>query len=121
VASPARSSAALRDRQWGEDSEKRVAELLGSLEQHSLSIREVTMGRLDGLVAVVTGGGIGRAIALEMAREGAAVVVSSRTRSELDTVVKEIGNLGSSGLAVEADAMVRDRAKDPVRRTVSSA
>jgi NAD(P)-dependent dehydrogenase (short-subunit alcohol dehydrogenase family) len=70
------------------------------------------MGRLDGLSAVVTGGGrgIGRAIALELAREGATVTVSSRTRDELEHVVAEIGEIGSTGLAVEADAMVKERA-----------
>ena len=40
------------------------------------------MGRLENLVAVVTGGGrgIGRAIALELAREGASVVISENSR-----------------------------------------
>ena len=65
------------------------------------------MGRLDGRVAWVTGGGrgIGRAIALALAADGAAVAVSSRTEAELEAVVGEIGRLGSKGLEVRADAM----------------
>ena len=58
-------------------------------------------------VAWVTGGGrgIGRAIALALARDGHSVAVSSRTRSELDAVVAEIEAVGSKGLAVISDAM----------------
>ena len=65
------------------------------------------MGRLDGRVAWVTGGGrgIGRAIALALAADGAAVAVSSRTEAELEGVMGEVGQLGSDGLAVRADAM----------------
>ena len=56
---------------------------------------------LDGKVALVTGGsrGIGRAIALELGRAGAKVVLSYRTgRDEAEEVATEIG-----GRAVEAD------------------
>ena len=70
------------------------------------------MGRLDGLSAVVTGGGrgIGRAIALELAREGASITVSSRTGEQLDGVVAEVEAIGSAGLAVAADAMDKEEA-----------
>ena len=65
------------------------------------------MGRLDGRVAWVTGGGrgIGRAIALALAADGAAVAVSSRTEAELQAVAGEIRRAGGRALAVPADAM----------------
>ncbi|MBV1687473.1 SDR family oxidoreductase [Novosphingobium sp. G106] len=74
------------------------------------------MDKLEGQVAVVTGGGrgIGRAIALALAGEGAAVVVSSRSKAELDWTVAEAKGLGVDGLAVEADATDRAAARQPV-------
>jgi NAD(P)-dependent dehydrogenase (short-subunit alcohol dehydrogenase family) len=79
------------------------------------------MGKLDGRVAVVTGGGrgIGRAISLALAGEGAKVVVSSRSPDELAAVVARIEALGSEGLAVVADAMDRSTARLPVERTLA--
>ena len=82
---------------------------------------DIGRGVLNGRVAVVTGGGrgIGRAIAVGMAREGAAVVVSSRTQEQLDAVVAEIEGTGSQGVAVVANAADEDQARSPVRAAVA--
>jgi NAD(P)-dependent dehydrogenase (short-subunit alcohol dehydrogenase family) len=62
---------------------------------------------LSDRVAIVTGGGrgIGRAIALGLAAEGATVAVISRSQDELDAVVAEAQDLGGDGLALVIDCM----------------
>jgi 3-hydroxybutyrate dehydrogenase/3-oxoacyl-[acyl-carrier protein] reductase len=72
-------------------------------------------------VAVVTGAGrgIGRAIALRYAREGATVVISSRTQSDLDAVVAQISQEGgAAAVAVVADASDRTDARRPVLEAI---
>ncbi|MFY3793437.1 3-oxoacyl-[acyl-carrier-protein] reductase [Ureibacillus sp. MALMAid1270] len=64
------------------------------------------MGKLDGKVAVVTGAsrGIGRAIALYLAKEGAKVVVNySGSEQKALQVVDEINSMGTKAIAVQAN------------------
>jgi 3-hydroxybutyrate dehydrogenase len=69
------------------------------------------MGELAGRRALVTGGGrgIGRAVALDLARAGAAVAVASRTAAERDAVAAEVAALGVPSAAVACDV---SRAED---------
>ena len=55
------------------------------------------------VVVAGVGPGLGRAIALASAREGADVVLAARTAARLDEVAKEVAGLGRRALAVPAD------------------
>ncbi|HLN83243.1 MAG TPA: 3-oxoacyl-ACP reductase family protein [Candidatus Binatia bacterium] len=61
--------------------------------------------RLQNRVAVITGGaqGIGRAICLGMAREGAKIVVADLHADKANTVVAEIQAIGAEAIAVDVN------------------
>jgi NAD(P)-dependent dehydrogenase (short-subunit alcohol dehydrogenase family) len=73
--------------------------------------------KLTGKVALVTGAskGIGRAVALALAAQGADVAVTARDRHALDSLVKELEGRGVRGLAAPADA-AREQDVERVRQ-----
>src|ERR1700686_5792366 len=84
-------------------------------------------GLLHGRVAVVTGSsrGIGRAMALRLAREGASVVITGKSESgteklpgSIHTVAAEVEAAGGSALAGRGDVRHEDEAKAMVDATV---
>src|SRR4051812_17273153 len=74
------------------------------------------MGKLDGQVAIVTGGGrgIGRGIARLFAAEGAKVTVTARSADQVDETVRLVNEAGGSAIGVAGDVAN----KDDVLRTI---
>lgn len=77
--------------------------------------------RLSNKAAIVTGArrGIGRAIALALANEGASVVVSDISLGDCQKVVAEIEGRGGKGLALKCDVSSRVEVEEMVKRTVT--
>ncbi len=80
------------------------------------------MNRLQGRMALVTGGarGIGRAIALAFAREGAAVAVLDRRSDLAEQTAQEIAALGAKSFAVAADVGDEAQVKTAVAQVDSA-
>ncbi len=79
------------------------------------------MSILDGQIALVTGGGrgIGRSIALHLARAGASVAVTGRTEATLQSVVQEIEGVGGQAIAVVGSVASPDDAQRMVDATLN--
>eukprot|EP00494_Astrolonche_serrata_P023055 UN23312 len=81
----------------------------------------MSKGSFDGKVIIVTGGtsGIGKFVALELAKEGCKVVVCGRRDKEGEEVIAEIKKTGGEGLFVKTDISKPDDCKNMVEKTVS--
>ena len=80
------------------------------------------MGSFDGKVVIVTGGahGIGKATALEFAREGASVTIADVNEEAGRAVESDLWRLGPGGLLVTADVARIDECRRVVTETVEA-
>lgn len=75
---------------------------------------------LEGRVAVITGAaqGIGKAIALELSKRGATVVINDISEELAEKVVNEIKSNGGEAVAVQADISNFDQAHDLIKAAI---
>lgn len=76
--------------------------------------------KLKNKVAIVTGSkrGIGKSIALELAKEGAKVIISDINLKECQTVCNEIKKIGSDAIAVKCDVSKKRDVDAMVKKTI---
>lgn len=79
------------------------------------------MGAFAGKVVWITGGGsgIGRALALEFARQGADVAVSGRRAERLEESVAAVAALGRRGLSVPCDVVIDEAVREAVASVIA--
>lgn len=78
---------------------------------------------LNGRVALITGGArrIGRAMALSLARDGASIVINTRSsREEAEATAKEVQSLGARALVHLADVTDENAVAEMIEKVVST-
>src|SRR5512136_1283915 len=78
------------------------------------------MGRLNGKVALVTGAsrGIGKAISIGLAQEGASLVLAARTTVDLERTQAEVVKYGVPAEVVPTDVTVEQQIEDLFKRAM---
>ncbi|CAN5845226.1 SDR family oxidoreductase [soil metagenome] len=79
-------------------------------------------GRLDGRIAIVTGGGqgIGAAISLRFCEEGARVVLAQRNEEVGDQYAARLRQVGHDAIHVQTDVAQREEVETLVKRTLET-
>jgi len=92
------------------------------METQRLEPRKLKAQRLDGKVAVISGGGrgLGAAIAELVAAQGAAVVMTARTGSEIEALAQRIRDGGGKALAVRADVASLEDCRAVIDKTLGA-
>ena len=75
---------------------------------------------LTGQTALVTGGskGIGKAICLALAREGANVIIAARDESKIRETMEELKEMSGKALAIQADVRYEEDVKNLISKIV---
>jgi 3-oxoacyl-[acyl-carrier protein] reductase len=76
--------------------------------------------RLARQIALVTGGskGIGRAICMALAKEGANIIITARNNKEIKEFRNELEKMGSKALAISADVRSEENVKNLISRII---
>ncbi|MHA1975144.1 MAG: SDR family oxidoreductase [Candidatus Hodarchaeales archaeon] len=69
-------------------------------------------------MVVASSRGLGRSVAMEMAKEGAKTVICARNEKDLKVTAEEIGKLGAECLAVVCDLTIYEDVREMVRKAM---